>query len=69
LVADANRTAAQKTGEMPRIVVFGIEPDQKTVGFFEQGMRAAGRSKTAMCRSIIVGAATIPSRVRPLQKK
>ena len=32
---------AQKTVEMPRIAVVGIESDQKAIEVFDQGMRAA----------------------------
>jgi putative ABC transport system substrate-binding protein len=46
MVVGPNRAPAQqKTGETPRIVLLGIEPDQKTIEVFEQGMRAAGRIK------------------------
>ena len=50
MAADADSTAAQKIGEMPRIVVVGIEPDQKVIEAFGKGTRAAGWTDDANAR-------------------
>ena len=41
-IVGPNGVFAQKTGDMPSIVVVGADPDRKDIVTFEQGMRAAG---------------------------
>jgi len=41
-VTGPSRVFAQKAGEMPRIAVVGIDPDEKVIEAFDRGMRAAG---------------------------
>ena len=49
-IVGCNEVFAQKTIETSRIVVIGVDPDQKVIEAFEQGMRAARSIKDADAR-------------------
>jgi putative tryptophan/tyrosine transport system substrate-binding protein len=49
-IVGPSKVFAQKTGEMPRVAVVGIDRDQKVVEAFDRGMRAAGWINDANAR-------------------